>query len=203
MGQHKCPIGDAVISTLDTCLGAETCEEMFTPQSPHIALSLDGVEILTNSSGSHHSLRKLDHRLELIKSATQKCGGIYLYANQRGCDGDRLCKNTRLFIFLHLIAILFMLHFTLCTPTCSIAPATFEKTKRLTSWTHRLRRVQHDHRQWQDCRPSFSVRIRGSSSFFLELSISFTCFIPCGLLLHIPPPQLYSARPKTACNRGY
>lgn len=147
MGQHKCPIGDAVISTLDTCLGAETCEEMFTPQSPHIALSLDGVEILTNSSGSHHSLRKLDHRLEPIKSATQKCGGIYLYANQRGCDGDRLCKNTRLFIFLHLIAILFMLHFTLCTPTCSIAPATFEKTKRLTSRTHRLRRVQHDHRQ--------------------------------------------------------
>jgi len=89
-GQQKCPIGDAVISSLDTCLGAETCEEMFTPQSPHIALSLDGVELLTNSSGSHHELRKLNTRIELIKSATQKCGGIYLYANQRGCDGDRL-----------------------------------------------------------------------------------------------------------------
>lgn len=30
-GQYKVPIGDAVISTRDTCLGLETCEEMFTP----------------------------------------------------------------------------------------------------------------------------------------------------------------------------
>lgn len=82
--------GDAVISTLDTSVGIETCEELFTPQSPHIAMALDGVEIVTNSSGSHHELRKLNTRMNLIKEATTKCGGIYLYANQRGCDGDRL-----------------------------------------------------------------------------------------------------------------
>ncbi|SCV99468.1 LAFE_0A03818g1_1 [Lachancea fermentati] len=89
-GQKFVPFGDAVISTLDTCIGAETCEELFTPQSPHISMSLDGVEIITNSSGSHHELRKLDKRLDLIASATSRCGGVYLYANQRGCDGDRL-----------------------------------------------------------------------------------------------------------------
>ncbi|SCV05037.1 LANO_0G17106g1_1 [Lachancea nothofagi CBS 11611] len=89
-GQKFVPFGDAVIRTLDTCIGAETCEELFTPQSPHIAMSLDGVEIITNSSGSHHELRKLNRRLELITSATRRCGGVYLYANQRGCDGDRL-----------------------------------------------------------------------------------------------------------------
>lgn len=89
-GQKRILIGDAVISTLDTCIGAETCEELFTPQSPHIAMSLDGVEIFTNSSGSHHELRKLNKRLDLILSATRRCGGVYLYANQRGCDGDRL-----------------------------------------------------------------------------------------------------------------
>ncbi|CDO93851.1 unnamed protein product [Kluyveromyces dobzhanskii CBS 2104] len=89
-GQFRIPFGDAVISTLDTCIGAETCEELFTPQSPHIAMSLDGVEIFTNSSGSHHELRKLDKRLDLIISATRRCGGVYLYSNQRGCDGDRL-----------------------------------------------------------------------------------------------------------------
>ncbi|CAR30645.1 glutamine-dependent NAD(+) synthetase [Lachancea thermotolerans CBS 6340] len=89
-GQRIVPFGDAVIRTLDTCIGAETCEELFTPQSPHIAMSLDGVEIITNSSGSHHELRKLNRRLELITSATRRCGGVYLYANQRGCDGDRL-----------------------------------------------------------------------------------------------------------------
>lgn len=40
--------------------------------SPHILMGLDGVEIFTNSSGSHHELRKLHRRIDLIKEATQK-----------------------------------------------------------------------------------------------------------------------------------
>lgn len=40
--------------------------------SPHIDMGLDGVEIFTNSSGSHHELRKLNRRVELIQEATQK-----------------------------------------------------------------------------------------------------------------------------------
>ncbi|KAF8647718.1 hypothetical protein AX16_006554 [Volvariella volvacea WC 439] len=88
--QVKVPFGDAVISTKDTCIGIELCEELFTPASPHILMGLDGVEIFTNSSGSHHELRKLYTRVELIKEATLKLGGVYLYANQQGCDGDRL-----------------------------------------------------------------------------------------------------------------
>jgi len=40
--------------------------------SPHILMGLDGVEIFTNSSGSHHELRKLYRRVELIKEATLK-----------------------------------------------------------------------------------------------------------------------------------
>ncbi|KAJ5461486.1 Glutamine-dependent NAD(+) synthetase [Penicillium daleae] len=89
-GQYKVPFGDAVISTRDTCLGLETCEELFTPNGPHIPYGLAGVEIISNSSGSHHELRKLDTRLNLITQATRLSGGIYLYANQQGCDGDRL-----------------------------------------------------------------------------------------------------------------
>jgi hypothetical protein len=48
-------------------------------------MGLDGCEIYANSSGSHHELRKLHVRVELIVSATLKSGGIYLYANQQGC----------------------------------------------------------------------------------------------------------------------
>jgi NAD+ synthase (glutamine-hydrolysing) len=77
-GQVTVPIGDAVISTRDTCIGVESCEELFTPNSPHIGMGLDGVEIFTNSSGSHHELRKLHTRIELITEATLKSGGIYL-----------------------------------------------------------------------------------------------------------------------------
>lgn len=35
-GSRQVPIGDVVLSTIDTCLAAETCEELFTPNSPHI-----------------------------------------------------------------------------------------------------------------------------------------------------------------------
>ncbi|XP_057696244.1 glutamine-dependent NAD(+) synthetase-like isoform X2 [Corythoichthys intestinalis] len=89
-GQDIVPFGDCVLSTKDTCIGTEMCEELWCPSSPHSQMGLDGVEIFTNSSASHHELCKADQRLNLIKSATTKSGGIYLYANQRGCDGDRL-----------------------------------------------------------------------------------------------------------------
>uniref|UniRef100_A0A8C9X2M5 Glutamine-dependent NAD(+) synthetase n=1 Tax=Sander lucioperca TaxID=283035 RepID=A0A8C9X2M5_SANLU len=89
-GQVTVPFGDCVLSTKDTCIGTEICEELWNPRSPHIQMGLEGVEIFTNSSASHHELRKADQRVNLIKSATTKSGGIYLYANQRGCDGDRV-----------------------------------------------------------------------------------------------------------------
>lgn len=28
--------------------------------------------------------------MDLIRNATARCGGVYLYANQQGCDGGRL-----------------------------------------------------------------------------------------------------------------
>lgn len=88
-GQLDVPFGDGILRTDDTVIGVELCEELFTPASPHTAMALEGTEILTNSSASHHELGKLSRRIELIKEATMKNGGIYLYANQQGCDGDR------------------------------------------------------------------------------------------------------------------
>ena len=88
--QETVPIGVGIIKTAETLLAAEMCEELWTSTSPHIDLFLSGVEIIGNGSGSHHELRKLNSRLDLIKSATSKAGGVYLYANQRGCDGCRL-----------------------------------------------------------------------------------------------------------------
>lgn len=42
-------------------------------------MGLDGVEIFTNSSGSHHELRKLYRRVELIKEATTKVRKTILF----------------------------------------------------------------------------------------------------------------------------
>jgi predicted amidohydrolase len=89
-GQVKVPIGIFAIAAADTAVGFESCEELFTPRATHIALSLNGVEIIANGSGSHHQLRKLQTRIDLVRGATDKSGGVYLYANQKGCDGGRL-----------------------------------------------------------------------------------------------------------------
>ena len=69
------PLGElarALLPRLVVPSAAETCEELFTPRSPHIDLALSGVEIISNGSGSHHQLRKLDQRLDLIRGATAK-----------------------------------------------------------------------------------------------------------------------------------
>jgi NAD+ synthase (glutamine-hydrolysing) len=89
--QRTCPFGLAFLQSNDgVSMGCESCEELWTPNSTHIDLALRGVEIIGNGSGSHHELRKLNQRLELMVSATRKCGGVYLYSNQRGCDGGRV-----------------------------------------------------------------------------------------------------------------
>lgn len=89
-GQTTVPFGDAVISTRDTCIGFEICEELWNPASSHIAMALDGVEIICNSSGSYTELRKSYVVTDLVKSATFKSGGCYLFSNLRGCDGQRV-----------------------------------------------------------------------------------------------------------------
>jgi hypothetical protein len=45
--------------------------------STHIALALDGVEIISNSSGSHHELRKSNKRINIIRNATAKVTKIF------------------------------------------------------------------------------------------------------------------------------
>ncbi|KEZ41309.1 hypothetical protein SAPIO_CDS7409 [Scedosporium apiospermum] len=87
-GQHTVPFGDAILSTLDTAIGCETCEELFTPSNPSTYMGLNGCEIILNSSASHAELRKLRTRLDLIANSTRKLGGIYVYANATGVDGE-------------------------------------------------------------------------------------------------------------------
>ncbi|XP_011138407.1 probable glutamine-dependent NAD(+) synthetase isoform X1 [Harpegnathos saltator] len=92
-GQSVVPFGDAVIATIDTCVGFEICEELWHPNSNHIPMSLDGVEIIANGSGSYFELRKAYVTVDLVKSATFKAGGCYMFSNLRGCDGNRLYFN--------------------------------------------------------------------------------------------------------------
>jgi len=60
------------------------------PNTLNSTLGLNGVEIFLNMSGSHFETHKQRRRLNMILEATIKTGGIYLYSNLRGCDGNRL-----------------------------------------------------------------------------------------------------------------
>jgi len=92
-GQTKVPFGDGVLATRDTVVGFEICEELWNPVSSHQDLGLDGVEIIINGSGSYTELRKAYVAVELIRSATLKSGGCYMFSNLRGCDGARVYFN--------------------------------------------------------------------------------------------------------------
>lgn len=92
-GQTLVPFGDGVVTTRDTCIGFEICEELWNPKSSHIPMSLDGVEIIANGSGSYMELRKAYVTVDLVKSATFKAGGCYMFSNLRGCDGQRVFFN--------------------------------------------------------------------------------------------------------------
>ena len=88
--QKTTMFGDAIISFNDIKIGTEMCEELWAPNSPNTDFGLQGVHIICNSSASHHQLKKLQYRTNLIKNSTSKNGGIYIYSNLIGCDGNRL-----------------------------------------------------------------------------------------------------------------
>lgn len=96
--QTSVPFGFGYIQFQDTAIAAETCEELFTGGAPHVGLAYNGVEVFLNASGSHHQLRKLNVRIDAVKSATWLCGGAYMYSNHQGCDGGRLYYDGCCFI---------------------------------------------------------------------------------------------------------
>ncbi|KAG8525347.1 uncharacterized protein KY384_008991 [Bacidia gigantensis] len=159
-GQKKTTIGDAVIGCKDTVVGCETCEELFTPCAPCSPMGLDGVEIFTNSSGSHHELRKLKTRFDLINEATRKAGGIYLYSNSKGCSGDRLYYDGSAMIFMNGNLLQQGSQFSLddvevTTATCDLEEV--RSFRRTPTWSQ-----QAPQRQYTRIEVDFALSVQGS-----------------------------------------
>ncbi|XP_022647389.1 glutamine-dependent NAD(+) synthetase-like isoform X2 [Varroa jacobsoni] len=88
--QVKVPFGDALLETKDSLIGYEICEELWNPNSTNIDACLCGAEIIFNSSGSYHELRKRNLIRDLVASASLKSACVYVFSNLRGCDGERV-----------------------------------------------------------------------------------------------------------------
>jgi NAD+ synthase (glutamine-hydrolysing) len=89
-GQKMVKFGVGIVETVDATIASEVCEELFTPESPNIQFGLEGVDIISNGSASHWQMGKRSYRHSLIGGATSRNGGVYLYSNLVGCDGNRL-----------------------------------------------------------------------------------------------------------------
>lgn len=100
--QRYAKFGVAIIECFDgVTIASEICEELFTPESPNIMLGLEGVDIITNGSGSHFQLGKRERRHQLIGEATKKNGGAYLYSNLVGCDGNRMVFDGNSMVYVN------------------------------------------------------------------------------------------------------
>lgn len=76
--QSTVPFGEAVITTLDSCIGFEICEELFISNSPHTTMALAGVEIFSNGSASHFEKGKLQRKVDIIRNSMYKSGSVSL-----------------------------------------------------------------------------------------------------------------------------
>lgn len=163
-GQRTVPFGDFVLSTLDTCIGFEVCEELWCASSPNNDLALDGAEIICNGSGSYHELRKLDTRVEFILAAGRKLGGIYAYSNLRGCDGERVYYDGTALIAVNGTLVARSRQFSMDDVEVVTATVDLEEVRNYRSQCRSLSFLVGEHRE-NSCYPRQTVALSMSPEF--------------------------------------
>jgi NAD+ synthase (glutamine-hydrolysing) len=89
-GSTTVPFGDATISSMGMSIGTLTYDDLVARKSPQKAISKRNPAIHTVSAANDHHLGAFSSRFFELQEACRETGGIFLYANQRGCDGDRI-----------------------------------------------------------------------------------------------------------------
>ncbi|RAR01056.1 glutamine-dependent nad(+) synthetase [Stemphylium lycopersici] len=89
-GNNEVPIGDVLISTAAVCIGTLTPDELFRtePSLPTAQIS-ESVDIFTVSAANHFCLGNFNSLVTSLQSTGKRIGGVILYSNQHGCDGDQ------------------------------------------------------------------------------------------------------------------
>ncbi|MBR0574813.1 NAD(+) synthase [Proteiniclasticum sp. BAD-10] len=75
------PFGNLLFRTPEYTFGVEICEDLFAPISPSAHLSLQGAELIFNLSASNELVGKREYRRDLVKMASAKNMGAYIYAS--------------------------------------------------------------------------------------------------------------------------
>ncbi len=79
------PIGRSLLFACeefpDICIGAELCEDLWTPAPPSVAAAMAGATILVNLSASDDMIGKRGYRRQLVNGQAARLYGVYIYAN--------------------------------------------------------------------------------------------------------------------------
>jgi len=87
---EPCKIGNLGVKFKDTCIVFESLSELTSIAASTELMEARGAEIIINQSCSYFEFGTYSRRAEIMKNATLKGGGLYLYSNQFGCDGGGL-----------------------------------------------------------------------------------------------------------------
>ena len=88
-GDSTVPIGDVILSTIGMSIGIHFFDELCMQKPPQCSTARDGASVHIVSAASCHTLGGIRDRFSTLKQTAETSGGVILYANQRGCDGNR------------------------------------------------------------------------------------------------------------------
>ncbi|KAI4713476.1 hypothetical protein J4E89_000922 [Alternaria sp. Ai002NY15] len=89
-GTSVVPFGSALLSTSGACVGAITSDELIGLEDLlPTALSSTSADVLTVSAANHFSVGNFDSLVSSLQNISKDIGGVILYSNQHGCDGDQ------------------------------------------------------------------------------------------------------------------
>jgi NAD+ synthase (glutamine-hydrolysing) len=86
---QEIPIGDLYFDVGGVRIGYEICEDAWVAKRPGSQLSLAGVDIILNPSGSHFAFGKYEVRKRLVLEGSRAFNVTYLYSNLLGNEAGR------------------------------------------------------------------------------------------------------------------
>lgn len=90
--EYYIPVGNNIIYNINNelSIGAEICEDLWSPISPSTWMAMAGAELIVNLSASNETIGKRDYRRELVKnkSITLMCEYLYVSAGNSESSTD-------------------------------------------------------------------------------------------------------------------
>lgn len=82
-GDYCVPVGKDLIFRIGdgAMLGAEICEDLWTPLPPSTLACLNGAEVIANLSASNETVGKREYRRNLVKNQSSRCNCVYAYCS--------------------------------------------------------------------------------------------------------------------------